>query len=151
MIKPDLINSLFELAGAILACMNIKTLLKDKVVKGVYWPATAVFALWGYWNIYYYPTLNQPLSFYAGILLALANTTWVILAFRYNVAPKLFALPIAPAKDAIWRSKITGYDVRISHIDDNGIWFQFSCEYAHESPPHRVLNYRDFLKTFKPI
>lgn len=76
----DTINALFELGGSIVTWMNFFKLLKDKGVKGVYWATWVFFSSWGIWNIYYYPTLGQYLSFYAGILLASGNIAWLIAA-----------------------------------------------------------------------
>jgi len=80
----DIINALFELGGAILTWFNVKKILKDKEVKGVYWPIWLFFTSWGYWNLYYYPSVDHQWSFYAGILLVFGNTVWVSLAWYYN-------------------------------------------------------------------
>jgi len=80
----DLINSIFELFGAIVIWKNVKQLIKDKQVKGVYYPLWIFYATWGFWNLYYYPSLNQHLSFYAGIVMVIGNTIWVSLAFYYG-------------------------------------------------------------------
>lgn len=79
---PDVANASFELIGAILAWVNFRKLQQDGEVKGVYWPVTGFFALWGFWNLYYYPSLGQWFSFWAGIVLVSANTAWVILAMQ---------------------------------------------------------------------
>lgn len=77
-------NSLFELIGAFFQVKNCLQIYKDKEIKGVYWPAWLFFTSWGYWNLYYYPSLNQWFSFVAGALMAIANTTWVSLAWYYT-------------------------------------------------------------------
>ena len=74
---PDIINAVFEGGGAIILWRNIQFLYKHKIVRGVSACTTAFFMLWGYWNLYYYPSLNQWLSFYAGIGITIANTIWV--------------------------------------------------------------------------
>jgi uncharacterized membrane protein YfcA len=79
----DLINAIFELGGGLLITLNCIQLRKDKQVKGVSIPVVAFFSVWGFWNIYYYPSLGQTLSFIGGIIIALANTTWVIMAIYY--------------------------------------------------------------------
>lgn len=43
----------------------------------MYWPMTAFFTAWGFWNLHYYPSLEQWFSFYAGIVLVLGNLCWV--------------------------------------------------------------------------
>ncbi len=80
----DIGNSIFELIGGLLQVRNAYQIWKDKQVKGVYWPAWLFFTFWGYWNLYYYPSLDQWLSFAGGILIALANTVWVSLAWYYT-------------------------------------------------------------------
>lgn len=80
----DLINGIFELAGALVVWKNVNQLIKDKQIKGVYYPLWVFYAAWGFWNLYYYPSLNQYLSFYAGIVMVIGNTIWVSLAFYYG-------------------------------------------------------------------
>ena len=79
----DLINGLFELFGGVLLWKNVAQLHKDKETKGVHWSPVMFFAAWGYWNLYYYPSLNQWLSFMAGINIVTANTIWVLQMMYY--------------------------------------------------------------------
>lgn len=79
----DLINGGFELVGAFFIFMNVRQILRDKTVKGVYWPATAFFAAWGLWNLFYYPSLDQWISFSAGILIFGFNLVWIWLTIYY--------------------------------------------------------------------
>lgn len=81
---PDLINGMFELFGAAFIILNIRQILRDKEVKGVYWPTMMFFMTWGYWNIFYYPSLGQWLSFAGGIAIAATNTVYVILLIHYS-------------------------------------------------------------------
>ena len=81
----DLINSLgFELLSCVFLSLNIWSLCRDKVVKGVSLISAAFYASWAWWNVYYYFSLNQPLSFCAGILVAILTSWWIILALRYR-------------------------------------------------------------------
>jgi len=80
----DLINGIFEILGGILCWMNVSKLRKDKLVKGVSWPVQAFFSLWGLWNLYYYPSLDQWCSFVGGIILVSGNSVWVLLAIYYR-------------------------------------------------------------------
>ena len=80
----DWINGLFEVISGILLFRNCWLLHKDKCVKGVSITTTAFFMCWGYWNMYYYPSLNQVVSFYGGILVALVLTVWVVMAVYYK-------------------------------------------------------------------
>lgn len=81
---PDLINGSFEMVGGCLLWFNSYRILKDKRLKGVFIFPTIFFTFWGFWNLYYYPHLNQILSFVGGCNVVLANTTWVILALYYK-------------------------------------------------------------------
>lgn len=81
----DRINGLFELIGGLICFLNVRQLYKDKRTVGIYWPTQAFFASWGFWNLYYYPSLNQWNSFWGGVLLAIGNTTWVIMSKYYEV------------------------------------------------------------------
>lgn len=78
----DVINAAFELVGAVLTWRNVLQLYRDQQIKGIYWPATAFFAAWGAWNLHYYPSLGQNLSFVAGVVLFIGNCAWVGLALQ---------------------------------------------------------------------
>lgn len=80
----DLVNGFFELGAGLLCWFNVRKILADKKIHGVYWPVQAFFAAWGWWNLYYYPTLNQWFSFAGGIILVAGNTIWVLLAVKYS-------------------------------------------------------------------
>ena len=80
----DIVNGAFESIAGLLLWNNVRVLLKHKQVHGISIFSTAAFTLWGYWNLYYYPHLNQTISFIGCILVVSANTAWVILAVRYS-------------------------------------------------------------------
>lgn len=80
----DTINALFEFTGAFFIIGHIAALLKDKSVAGVWWPAVLFFTMWGVWNLWYYPSLDQWLSFVAGALLATCNAVYVALLVYYS-------------------------------------------------------------------
>lgn len=80
----DFINAMFELCSGIFLWLNVLELYKAKVVRGVSVWSFLVFTLWGYWNLYYYPSLNQIWSFLGGLLVVSANTVWLIMAWRYR-------------------------------------------------------------------
>tara|TARA_R110002111_G_scaffold17323_4_gene43502 strand:+ start:1205 stop:1471 length:267 start_codon:yes stop_codon:yes gene_type:complete len=82
--SADLTNAIFEIGGGFLMWLNVKVLYESKEVKGVDWRVSAFFFCWGVWNIYYYPSLDQWLSFYAGIWLSIANLVWVSMAVYYG-------------------------------------------------------------------
>ena len=76
----DLVNSIFELLGGVFMFLSCYKLYKDKDIKGISIPSVIFFTIWSYWNILYYVSLNQPISLFAGILLAFFNSVWVIMA-----------------------------------------------------------------------
>lgn len=80
----DYINGLFEFGGAIVTWINSYKIIKDKQVRGVFWPIWIFYTLWGFWNLYYYPAVNCWWSFVGGIFLVSGNTVWVYFAFRYR-------------------------------------------------------------------
>jgi hypothetical protein len=84
----DLINAFFEVGGSLAAWVNVFKLYRDKQVRGVYWPASLFFTLWGLWNLYYYPTLGQWASFWGGAFMCTSNIAWIILAIKYTNAEK---------------------------------------------------------------
>jgi hypothetical protein len=84
MITPDLINGFYEFIGGLLLYRNVYQLYKDKQIKGVSILTTAFFASWGYWNLFYYPSLNQWMSFWGGACVVSANTIWVAQAIYYS-------------------------------------------------------------------
>lgn len=87
---PDMINGLFELMGAVFMLLNVRQLYRDKELNGVHWGPTAFFLFWGYWNMYYYPSLGQWYSFAGGLTIACVNTFWLgQIAWYAKVKPAL--------------------------------------------------------------
>ena len=81
---PDFINGSFEFLAGFMVLLHCRKVLKDKDVKGVSIPATMFFTAWGFWNLYFYPHLDQWLSFYGGLFIVSANLFWVILMLKYK-------------------------------------------------------------------
>ncbi len=80
----DLTNGSFEMIGSVMLSRNVWQLYTDKIVRGVHWWATAFFASWGFWNLGYYPSLDQWFSFTGGVVIVLVNTVWLGQMFYYN-------------------------------------------------------------------
>lgn len=80
----DIINAMFQFASALFILNNCRVLYNDKQVKGVSAASVAFFFLWGIWNMIFYPALGQTYSFYAGILVVIANSTWLYLMVYYK-------------------------------------------------------------------
>ena len=81
---PDVVNGLFEFGGSLVLWGNVHRIYKDKGYAGVTSAATLFFSAWGYWNLYYYPSLEQWASFFGGISIVAANTAWFVLMMRYG-------------------------------------------------------------------
>lgn len=88
MISPDLVNGLFEGLGALLILRNIQALYRDKIVRGVTLAPVVFWSAWGFWNLFYYPSLDQWFSFYGGVGVMTTNTIWVCMAVYYRQAEK---------------------------------------------------------------
>lgn len=81
---PDVINGAFEFAGGFAIALSVRQLYRDKIVRGVSWPHTAFFTAWGLWNLFYYPSLDQMLSFAGGMWLVAVNATWLLQILYYS-------------------------------------------------------------------
>lgn len=81
---PDLINASFEALGGVFILGHCRAVLRDKAVAGVSIVSTVFFTAWGFWNLFYYPSLGQFMSFWGGVFLVVANCVWVGLLVRYR-------------------------------------------------------------------
>ena len=80
----DLTNGLFEFGGGLLLWMNVLALHQSKQFRGVVITPTMFFAIWGFWNLYFYPSLGQWWSFFGGLNVVTANTVWVAQMIYYK-------------------------------------------------------------------
>lgn len=85
----DMINGLFEICGSMFGWYNNIILIRDKEVKGFSKVSFSFFVAWGYWNLHYYPSLEQWWSFWGAVMLVTANTVWLLLALYYTYRRKL--------------------------------------------------------------
>lgn len=81
---PDIINGAFEVIGGLLILLSVMKLYHDKEVKGIHWGPTTFFATWGYWNLFFYPALDQWFSFIGGIVMVAMNSVWLALMLYYS-------------------------------------------------------------------
>jgi len=82
--QNDLINGSFELLGATLLAVNVVRIMQDKIIRGVSWLPVGFFTAWGFWNLHYYPSLDQWCSFVGGCCIVTMNLAWLILVFYYR-------------------------------------------------------------------
>lgn len=80
---PDMINGLFELVGSIFLLFNVFQMMKDKELKGTSITPVIFFTSWGFWNLYFYPSVGAYWSFLGGICVVCVNTLWMCLTFYY--------------------------------------------------------------------
>jgi hypothetical protein len=80
----DAINAVFEFAGSIAVWRNIVQIRADKGYAGLSIWAVVFFTTWGAWNLAYYPSLGQWLSFAAGCSIFLFNCWWIMLLLVYG-------------------------------------------------------------------
>jgi uncharacterized membrane protein YfcA len=87
--SPDLINGIFESIGGFFIALSVIKLYREKVVRGVSAIHVAFFTSWGFWNLYFYPVIDQWFSFWGGLLLVGVNAVWLGQMFYYNQIAKL--------------------------------------------------------------
>lgn len=85
MIWQDILNGSFELFGGVFILLHCLKLIHDKKVKCVSIIAISYFAAWGFWNIYYYPFLNQWCSLIGGSGIVAMNCLYVYLLIHYTL------------------------------------------------------------------
>ena len=73
----DLVNGFFELAGGLFILLSCIKLHKEKKVRGISWMHVGFWTAWGMWNLYYYPSLGQTISFIGGIGIVSMNTIFL--------------------------------------------------------------------------
>lgn len=80
----DLINGSFEALAGAMVLNHCRVLYAEKMVRGVSVISSFFFTLWGIWNLYYYPALNQPMSFYGVLVVVAANALYVGMMVYYR-------------------------------------------------------------------
>ncbi len=85
---PDMINGLFEFIAAPFILLSIIKLHREKKVRGVSYIHVLFFTFWGFWNLFYYPHLEQWVSFFGGIAIVFVNSIWVVQMIYYTSLEK---------------------------------------------------------------
>jgi hypothetical protein len=83
----DTVNGLFELLGGLFIGLSVRKLWLDKRVLGFHWGQLAFYTSWGFWNLYYYPSLGQWLSFFGGVSVVTANSVYLGMIAYYTKWP----------------------------------------------------------------
>jgi hypothetical protein len=84
MTTPDVINGLFEFAGAVAGFVNCVKLYRDKQVRGFVPSLSLYFIAWGIWNCAYYPLLGQWVSLAGTIAITFSNGLYLALAIYFK-------------------------------------------------------------------
>ena len=82
--SADVINGAFEFIGSFMCMLHVHKILKDRYWRGISWVPFVFFASWGFWNLFFYSSVDCWLSFYASILLCGVNTFYCYLLWRYR-------------------------------------------------------------------
>lgn len=83
------INSGFEMFASLFLILNCIQLYKDKSTKGVCLWTSLFFTSWGFWNLYYYPSMGDVCSFVAGVAVTIVNITYCSMFIYYANANRL--------------------------------------------------------------
>lgn len=78
----DFVNAGFEAGMVPTIGLSVLTLHRDKRVAGIHWFQLAFVTAWGAWNLFYYPSLDQWASFWAGAGVFIINA-WYTGAMLY--------------------------------------------------------------------
>ena len=89
----DNINGLFELFSSFFILLHCVKMYKDKKIKGVSLLAAVYFTSWRYWNLHYYPHLEQWWSFVGGAATTIAHTLWFSMIIYYTRKEKYESVP----------------------------------------------------------
>ena len=81
--NADLVNGLIEAVSGLFLLNNCRVLYAHKQARGVSMLSVGFFTLWGFWNLYYYPALNQPFSFYGAVFIVATNALYLGMMLIY--------------------------------------------------------------------
>ncbi|WP_167632472.1 hypothetical protein [Mariprofundus ferrooxydans] len=87
----DAINALFEFGVFLAVVPSILALLRDRQVRGMSLLTPLFFTSWGFWNIFYYPHLDQFWSAAAAVLLTITNSIYLVLLLKYKYGFRIAA------------------------------------------------------------
>ena len=82
--ESDIINGIFEFIAGTFHLLNVKAILKDKMVKGFSPLPIAFFTSWGLWNLFFYPWNGLWWSFWGGVWLVGVNILYLYLIWKYK-------------------------------------------------------------------
>ena len=80
----DVANGSFEFIAGFAVWNHARVLYRQKQVRGVSMLSTLFFSSWGWWNLYYYPWLDQWFSFLGGLSIMSGNLMWLGMMIYYT-------------------------------------------------------------------
>ena len=83
----DITNALFEGGMIWFLGRSVFQLYRDKQVKGIHPSLLFWTTSWAIWNLYYYPSLGQSYSFWAGLGVVGVNFVWLVMMLYYRKYP----------------------------------------------------------------
>lgn len=90
----DIITAMFQFGAVVFLLDNIRAILRDKDLKGVSIGMIVFFTLWGYWGIFMFYSLQQPLSMWTNVGIAAAYTVWLSLVLFYKWKNRNVQVPV---------------------------------------------------------
>ncbi len=104
----DLINGIFESLGALFIMLSVFKLGREKLVRGVSYWHISFFMMWGFWNLFYYPSLFQWYSVTGGAFLVAANIVYVVQLLYYTRKEHNTVEVAEYAEYEMWRDRAAG-------------------------------------------
>ena len=82
--NTDTINGLFEFIAAGFLIFNCFKIYKDKCIRGVCAFPFVIYTIWGFWNLFFYPSVGCWLSFFGGICVVCINSIYCLQLWHYR-------------------------------------------------------------------
>lgn len=80
----DFIMGLIQLVSAGFMGISVWQLYKAKLVRGISAITVSFWVAWGFWDLYYFPSLGQWWAFAGAVAVTLINMLYVYLIVTYN-------------------------------------------------------------------
>jgi hypothetical protein len=80
----DLINAFFPFVGCLFVIINIRQMIKDKMMKGSHWLTPLFFYIGQAWGIFFCYSLNQWFSFIGSFMLLVCSIVWYLTMIYYK-------------------------------------------------------------------
>jgi hypothetical protein len=143
MTVSDSINGIYELLGGLALAFNCYRTYKDKEIKGISVVSMVFFTSWGYWNLYFYPSLHQVVSTIGAVILVFFNTIWLCQALYYITHPKKQIILLNPNPNTVMENN-NGNTVTVLEVGEGWIRGQ------HPDGSKFMRSRSGFMKSYHP-